>query len=166
MNQCGQRRMVLATMCVALGTALLAGGHRACAQEPDEDAKSAAEIRARYTKYEFRIPMRDGAKLFTAIYVPKDASPTRTYPFLMERTPYSIAPYGTDNYPKHLGPAPSFVADGFIFVYQDVRGRFQSDGTWQEMTPAKDVKKGPKDVDESTDTYDTVDWLLKNVPNN
>jgi hypothetical protein len=142
------------------------GGYRTCAQEPGEDAKSAAEIRGRYTKYEFRIPMRDGAKLFTSVYVPKDASTTKTYPFLMERTPYSVAPYGTDNYPKHLGPAPSFVADGFIFVYQDVRGRFQSEGTWQEMTPAKDVKKGPKDVDESTDTYDTIDWLLKNVPNN
>jgi uncharacterized protein len=166
MNKRGQRGMVLAGLCIALGTMLFADGYRACAQETDEDAKLTAEIRARYTKYEFRIPMRDGAKLFTSLYVPKDASTTKTYPFLMERTPYSVAPYGTDNYAKHLGPAPSFVADGFIFVYQDVRGRFQSDGTWQEMTPAEDVKKGPKDVDESTDTYDTIDWLLKNVPNN
>ena len=166
MNKRGQCGMVLLGLCIALGTMLFGGGYRACAQETDEDAKLTAEIRARYTKYEFRIPMRDGAKLFTSVYVPKDASTTKTYPFLMERTPYSVAPYGTDNYPKHLGPAPSFVADGFIFVYQDVRGRFQSDGTWQEMTPAKDVKKGPRDVDESTDTYDTVDWLLKNVPNN
>jgi uncharacterized protein len=166
MNKRGQRGMVLAGVFAALGIASLGGGYRARAQEPDEDAKSAAEIRARYTKYEFRIPMRDGAKLFTAVYVPKDASRAKTYPFLMERTPYSVGPYGADNYPKHLGPAPSFVADGFIFVYQDVRGRFQSDGTFIEMTPAKDVKKGPKDVDESTDTYDTIDWLLKNVPNN
>ena len=166
MNKRGQRGMVVAGFCITLGTLLFGGGYRAGAQETDEDAKLTAEIRARYTKYEFRIAMRDGAKLFTAVYVPKDASTTKTYPFLMERTPYSVAPYGTDNYPKHLGPAPSFVADGFIFVYQDVRGRFQSDGTWQEMTPAKDVKKGPRDVDESTDTYDTVDWLLKNVPNN
>jgi len=166
MNKRGQRGMVLAGMFAVLGIASLVGGYRVCAQEPDEDAKSAAEIRTRYTKYEFRIPMRDGAKLFTAVYVPKDASSARMYPFLIERTPYSVAPYGTDNYPKHLGPAPNFVADGFIFVYQDVRGRFQSEGTWQEMTPAKDVKKGPKDADESTDTYDTIDWLLKNVPNN
>ena len=72
-----------------------------------------------------------------------------------DRTPYGVAPYGADNYPKHLGPAPSFVADGFIFVYQDVRGRFQSDGTFIEMTPHKDHKKDAKDVDESTDTYDT-----------
>jgi hypothetical protein len=166
MNKRGQRGIVLVGVFAALAIASLAVGYCTRAQEPDDDAKSAAAIRAHYTKYEFRIPMRDGAKLFTALYVPKDASPTRTYPFLMERTPYSVAPYGTDNYPKHLGPAPSFVADGFIFVYQDVRGRFQSDGTWQEMTPHKDVKKGPKDVDESTDTYDTIDWLLKNVPNN
>ena len=110
--------------------------------------------------------MRDGARLFTAVYVPKDASILSTYPFLIDRTPYSVAPYGTDNYPKRLGPAASFLADGFIFVYQDVRGRFQSDGTFIEVTPHKDVKNGTKDVDESTDTYDTIEWLLKNVPNN
>jgi putative CocE/NonD family hydrolase len=139
------------------------------AQESDESAKeearAAAEIRARYTKYEFRIPMRDGAKLFTAVYLPKDASAAKTYPFLIERTPYSVGPYGTDNYQKRLGPAPSFSADGFIFVYQDVRGRYQSEGAFIEMTPHKE-HKGPKDVDESTDTWDTIEWLLKNVPHN
>jgi putative CocE/NonD family hydrolase len=166
MSKCWQRAVTLAEISVALGLALLGGGFRSCAQESGEDARSAAEIRARYTKYEFRIPMRDGAKLFTAVYLPKDASPAKTYPFLLERTPYSVEPYGADNYPKHLGPAPSFVADEFIFVYQDVRGRFQSDGTFAEMTPHKDHKKDAKDVDESTDTYDTIDWLLKNVPNN
>ena len=126
----------------------------------------AAEIRGRYSKHEYRIPMRDGTKLFTEVYSPKDASPARTYPFLIERTPYSVAPYGADNYARRLGPAPGFVSDGFIFVYQDVRGRYQSEGTFVEMTPHKDVKKGPEDVDESTDTYDTIEWLLKNVPNN
>jgi len=138
----------------------------AAATREEDDAQSVAEIREHYTKYEYRIVMRDGAKLFTAVYVPKDASPAKTYPFLIERTPYSVGPYGPDNYPKHLGPAPSFVKDGFIFVYQDVRGRYQSDGTFIEMTPHKEAKKGPGDVDESTDTYDTVDWLIKNVPNN
>jgi putative CocE/NonD family hydrolase len=158
-------------ICVAFVVILFSGGLNAGTQESEnaaakEEARAAAEIRARYTKYELRIPMRDGAKLFTAVYVPKDASTSRTYPFLINRTPYSVAPYGTDNYPKRLGPAASFVADGFIFVYQDVRGRFQSDGTFIEVTPHKDVKNGAKDVDESTDTYDTIEWLLKNVPNN
>src|SRR5215467_9118434 len=97
-----------------------------------QDAQAAAEIREHYTKHEYRIPVRDGAKLFTAVYVPKDASPGKTYPFLIERTPYSVAPYGSDNYPKRLGPAPSFVTDAFIFVYQDVRGRYQSEGTFVE----------------------------------
>src|SRR5690242_18337110 len=104
----------------------------------EDDSQSAAEIREHYTKHEYRIAMRDGAKLFTTVYVPKDASPAKTYPFLIERTPYSVAPYGADNYPKRLGPAPSFMKDAFIFVCQDVRGRYQSDGTFIEMTPHKD----------------------------
>jgi putative CocE/NonD family hydrolase len=171
MNNSWRRAVLCTAICGAIGIVLLPGGYRVCAQETDdaaakEAAKSAAEIRARYTKYEFRIPMRDGAKLFTAVYVPKDAAPSKKYPFLIERTPYSVGPYGADNYPKRLGPARSFVADGFIFVYQDVRGRFQSEGTFIEVTPHKEVKKGTQDVDESADTYDTIDWLLKNVPNN
>jgi putative CocE/NonD family hydrolase len=128
------------------------------------DAAAEAEIRQRYTKYEFRIPMRDGVKLFTAVYVPKDAA--ESYPFLIARTPYSVRPYGTDQYPKHLGPARSFERDGFIFVAQDARGRFLSEGAFVEVTPHKDTKKSPSDVDESTDTYDTIEWLLHNVPNN
>lgn len=131
-----------------------------------QEEAPAEAIRASYTKYEFRIPMRDGAKLFTAVYVPKDASPSKTYPFLIMRTPYSVGPYGTDNYPQRLGPAPVFTKGGFIFVNQDVRGRFQSDGTFQEMTPQKASHATPKDVDESTDTYDTIEWLLKKVPHN
>jgi uncharacterized protein len=167
MNNSWRRAVLRAATCGAIGIVLVPGGYRVRAQETEDEAvKSAAEIRARYTKFEFRIPMRDGAKLFTAVYVPKDAAPSKKYPFLIERTPYSVSPYGADNYPKRLGPAQSFVADGFIFVYQDVRGRFQSEGTFIEVTPHKEVKKGTQDVDESTDTYDTIDWLLKNVPNN
>ena len=128
------------------------------------DTSGEAEVRAHYTKYEYRIPMRDGVKLFTAVYVPKDSS--QAYPFLMVRTPYSVRPYGTDQYPKRLGPSPVFQRDGFIFVNQDVRGRYMSEGTFEEMTPHKDVKKSPKDVDESTDTYDTIEWLLHNVSGN
>jgi uncharacterized protein len=127
-------------------------------------AAAEAEVREHYTKYEVHIPMRDGIKLFTAVYVPKDTS--QSYPFLIVRTPYSVRPYGADRYPPHLGPAPSFQRDGFIFVEQDVRGRFMSEGTFTEMTPHKDVKKSPSDVDESTDTYDTIEWLLHNIPRN
>ena len=122
------------------------------------------DVRQHYTKHEYQIPMRDGIKLFTAVYTPKDNS--RTYPFLMERTPYSVGPYGVDNYKKVLGPHEGFVEDRFIFVYQDVRGRYMSEGEFVHMRPHLPVKNGPKEIDESTDTYDTVEWLLKNVPHN
>ena len=79
------------------------------------------QVRARYTKYEYRVPMRDGVRLFTQVYVPKDSS--QRYPFLLTRTPYSVAPYGVDNYRASLGPSESFEKEGFIFVYQDARGR-------------------------------------------
>jgi putative CocE/NonD family hydrolase len=120
-------------------------------------------IRANYTKYEYRIPMRDGARLFTAVYVPKDASAQQTYPIMIERTPYTAGPYGVDNYPNVLGPNEQFTHSKYIFVYQDVRGRFMSEGQFEDMRPYIPVKKSAKDVDESTDTYDTIDWLVKNV---
>ena len=122
------------------------------------------DVREHYTKYEYAIPMRDGVKLFTSIYVPKDTS--RTFPFLMDRTPYSVAPYGVDNYKTLVGPSEAFERAGYIFVYQDVRGRNMSEGTFQEMRPHIDKKTSKKDVDDSTDTYDTFEWLLKNIPNN
>jgi putative CocE/NonD family hydrolase len=122
------------------------------------------DVKEHYTKYEFRVPMRDGLKLFTSVYVPKDSS--RPYPILISRTPYSVAPYGVDQYRTQLGPSPDFDRAGYIFVYQDVRGRFMSEGTFTEMRPHIDAKKSSKDVDDSSDLYDTIDWLLKNVPNN
>lgn len=122
------------------------------------------EVKEHYTKYEFRIPMRDGVHLFTSVYVPKDGS--RAYPFLIDRTPYSVGPYGVDQYRNHLGPSPDFDKSGYIFVFQDVRGRYMSEGTFVEMRPHIDDKKSSKDVDDSSDLYDTIDWLLKNVPNN
>ena len=142
---------------------LLAAASAALAQSPPPTASPEHSIKEHYTKYEYRIPMRDGKKLFTAVYLPKDQS--KTFPFLMQRTPYDVAPYGVDRYPKKLGPSDEFDKAGYIYVMQDVRGRFQSEGTFVEMTPHKAVKKG-NDVDESTDMYDTVEWLLKNVPNN
>jgi len=132
------------------------------AQQPQ--APDAEYIKANYTKYEYQIPMRDGKKLFTSVYVPKDQS--KKYPIMMDRTCYSVAPYGVDKYKPSLGPSSLFTHDGFIFVYQDVRGRFLSEGVFREMTPELEDHKTDKDVDEGTDTYDTIDWLIKNLPNN
>jgi uncharacterized protein len=122
------------------------------------------DVKEHYTKYEYRIPMRDGVRLFTAVYVPKDNS--HVYPFLINRTPYSVAPYGVDQYRSQLGPSPDFDKSGYIFVMQDVRGRFMSEGAFVEMRPHIDNKKSKNDVDDSSDLYDTIAWLLKNVPNN
>ncbi len=127
-------------------------------------AQGLAFIKANYTKYEFQIPMRDGKRLFTAVYAPKDQS--EKWPMMMNRTPYSVGPYGPNSYPANLGPNEKFAKDKFIFVYQDVRGRNMSEGTFINMTPHIDNKKSKNDVDESSDTYDTVEWLVENVPNN
>src|SRR5271169_3665085 len=138
----------------------LAGGLSAQSRPdaPDFDVKEY------YTKYEYRIAMRDSVHLFTSVYVPKDSS--RPYPFLIDRTPYSVGPYGVDLYRTQLGPSPDFDKAGYIFVFQDVRGRYMSEGQFVEMRPHIDNKKSSQDVDDSTDLYDTIDWLLKNVPNN
>ncbi|MBZ4417388.1 CocE/NonD family hydrolase [Myxococcus sp. RHSTA-1-4] len=123
-------------------------------------------IRTRYTKFEYRIPMRDGTRLFTAVYVPNDAGPNKRYPILLMRTPYSVAPYGVDRYPAGISPSEEFEKEGFIVVGQDVRGRNMSEGEFVNVRPHKPKKAGPRDIDESTDTYDTIDWLVKNVPHN
>ena len=124
----------------------------------------AAYVKENYTKFEYQVPMRDGKKLFTSVYIPKDQS--KKYPFMMDRTCYSVAPYGLDKYRASLGPSTQFLHDGYIFVYQDVRGRWMSEGIYEEMTPEKEAHPTKSDIDEGTDTYDTIDWLLKNVPNN
>ena len=85
---------------------------------------------------------------------------------MLDRTPYSVRPYGIDNYKTALGPSEKFAKENFIFVYQDVRGRYMSEGEFVNMTPHRAVKRGPQDTDESTDTYDTIEWLIKNIPNN
>ena len=145
------RLFLLAVGLVVLGSWL----DSASAEEVDK-------IKSRYTKYEHRITMRDGKKLFTSVYVPKDLS--QTYPILLKRTPYSLKPYGVDQYPSELGPSPLFSEAGYIFVYQDVRGRWMSEGEFVNMRPHKAKKEGPRDFDESTDTWDTIDWLVKNIP--
>ena len=126
--------------------------------------QGAEYVKAHYTKYEHLIPMRDGKRLFTSVYIPKDQSVK--YPIMLSRTPYSVSPYGEDKYKSDLGPSPLFGKDGFIFVYQDVRGRMMSEGEFVNMRPHKPVKLGPQDFDESSDTYDTIEWLVKNIPNN
>ena len=127
---------------------------------------TAADVRANYTKFEYRVPVRDGVKLFTSVYIPKDVfSEGRTYPILMQRTGYNVAPYGIEQYRANLGPSDLFAREKFIFVYQDIRGRFMSEGKYVLIRP-HNPNKGPKDIDESTDTYDTVEWLIHNVPGN
>ena len=121
-------------------------------------------VRSHYTKREYRIAMRDGVKLFTSVYTPKDHS--RQYPILMQRTPYSVEPYGGDNYRTDLPPADSLARAGFIFVYQDVRGRYLSEGEFIDAPPHKTHLDGATDTDPGTDTYDSIDWLVKNIPNN
>jgi putative CocE/NonD family hydrolase len=120
-------------------------------------AQRAPSWKDTYIKREVRIPMRDGVELFTAIYTPRSAP--GPLPFLLNRTCYGIRPYG-HAYPESLGPSPELARDGFIFVYQDVRGRMMSGGDFLEMTPHRDGLG----VDEATDTYDTIQWLLDHVP--
>jgi putative CocE/NonD family hydrolase len=133
---------------------------------PAQFKQQLEHIKAHYTKYEYRIPMRDGKRLFTAVYVPKDAKNGRTtYPILLNRTPYSVRPYGVDQYRPTIGPSSLFIKESYIFAYQDVRGRWMSEGEFVNMRPQL-ANKGARDVDESTDTYDTIDWLVKKVPGN
>jgi putative CocE/NonD family hydrolase len=143
--------------------ALIIGPQFTMAQGPLVRADQPVVIKELYTKYEFRIPMRDGKRLFTAVYVPKKAD--GPWPILLKRTPYSVAPYGIDNYPAELGPSMLFAREGYIFAYQDVRGRWMSEGEFVNMRPHRPDKSGQQ-IDESSDTYDTIDWLVKNIPNN
>ncbi len=119
-------------------------------------------VRANYTRTDHRVPMRDGVRLYTVVYAPKDTS--RAYPILMMRTPYSVAPYDQDQYRLPLGPNRHFAKEGYIFVYQDVRGCYLSEGQFENMRPHLRTRKTGRDIDESTDTHDTIDWLLKHVP--
>lgn len=124
------------------------------------DEESAAAVEAEYQKAEYEVPMRDGVRLHTAVYSPRDVS--KKYPMLMARTPYSCRPYGDDAYRDSLGPNERFQEEGFIFVYQDVRGTFMSEGEFDNMRPHI-PDKSAQQIDESTDTYDTIEWLLEHV---
>jgi putative CocE/NonD family hydrolase len=147
------RRLCLPLLVLAL---LAAPGR---GQEPKD---LAAYIRQHYSRSDHLIPMRDGVRLYTVVYAPKNKD--QTYPILLNRTPYGVGPYDKDKFRKSLGPNPLFVKEGYIFVYQDVRGRYMSEGVFVNMRPELDRHPTPKDTDESTDTYDTISWLLRHVP--
>ncbi len=117
-------------------------------------------VRVHYEKREMTFTMRDGIKLFANVYLPQDT--TQQYPVLLLRTPYSVAPYGADQFPNRLGPSPYLMRDGYIFVYEDVRGRYRSEGQYDNMRPNRSSED---EIDESSDTYDTIEELLKRLGN-
>ncbi len=123
-----------------------------------------AWIRENYIKQETLIPMRDGVKLYTALYIPKDTS--ELHPILMRRTPYSSAPYGANAWPDFAASYHRlYFRENYIIVIQDVRGKYMSEGNFTDVRPYNEAKKGTE-TDEASDTYDAVDWLVKNVPDN
>lgn len=133
-------------------------------QDKKDNREEPGFVRENFVKKEVYIAMRDGKRLFTVIYTPKEDG--QSYPVLLLRTPYSAGPYGDSEWRTSLGPNDSLMKDKYIFVYQDVRGRYLSEGNFEEMTPYKENKTSEQDTDESSDTWDTVDWLLKNIRNN
>lgn len=136
--------------------------HTSCVKGINQDSLWVLE---NYTKKEVYIPMRDGVKLFTTVYMPKDKS--EKHPILMSRTPYSCAPYGENKFlPLWNSHFNTYLREGYYFVMQDVRGRWMSEGTFVDVRPYNPNKKTKQDIDESSDTYDTIDWLVKNLENN
>ena len=120
---------------------------------------------ANYTKQEVQITMRDGVKLFTTIYAPKDQ--TEKHPILMVRTPYSVSPYGSAFSPRlYAAHWAQYLKEGYIMVLQDVRGCYMSEGQFVDVRPFIKEKKKKTDIDEASDAYDTIDWLIANVKNN
>ena len=118
-----------------------------------------ADTRIPYKRSEAMVPMRDGVKLYTVILTPEKQ--TEPAAVLIDRTPYGVKGIT----PNAASGRPELAKEGYVFVFQDIRGRFNSEGQFLMNRPPRD-KRDPKSVDESTDTYDTIDWLIKNVPNN
>jgi len=161
-----RRNRVLRRLVASFGTIFTLAAALSAAQASADRLEPAdkAWLEENYTKFEYPIPMRDGLKLLTAVYAPKDTS--TNYPFWLSRTPYGIRPYGVDAYPDPRDALTHFAREKFIFALQDVRGRNGSEGEFVHMRPIRPVKAGPADTDESTDAWDTIDWLVKHVPNN
>ncbi len=139
--------------------------HIAIASYGQTNTLDSAWVRENYYKIERMVPMRDGAKLFTAIYIPKDT--TELHPILMRRTPYSAAPYGEHNFPESFWNSYHrlYMRENYIIVVQDVRGRYMSEGEFVDVSPYKTAKKG-KEFDEASDTYDAIEWMIRNIPKN
>ncbi len=148
-----KRQTLLLLLCAALYLPLLA-------QNQDS-----MYLREHYTKIERLIAMRDGAQLFTAIYVPKDIGEKRKYPILLKRTPYSCRPYGEEHFVASFQNM-ALAREGYIFVFQDVRGRWASGGVFEDVRPHNPSKVNYTDTDESSDTHDSVEWLINNIQNN
>ncbi|MCX6260744.1 MAG: CocE/NonD family hydrolase, partial [Bacteroidia bacterium] len=121
-------------------------------------------LKQKYDKQEVYITMRDGVRLFTSVYTPKSTSVK--HPILLNRTPYNIEPGGPDSFNFFIQLYRRYTEDEYIMVFQDVRGKYMSEGQFEDIRPVIPVKKGNNDIDETTDTWDTVDWLVKNVKNN
>lgn len=121
-------------------------------------------LKQKYDKKEVYITMRDSVRLFTSIYTPRNIS--ITHPILLNRTPYDIEPGGPENFNIFMQIYRRYAEEEYIMVFQDVRGKYMSEGVFEDIRPIIPEKKSNKDIDESTDTWDTVDWLIKNVNNN
>jgi putative CocE/NonD family hydrolase len=121
-------------------------------------------LKERYDKQEVYITMRDGIKLFTSVYTPKNDSVP--HPILLNRTPYDIEPGGPGNFNVFVQLYSRYTEGDYILAFQDVRGRYMSEGSFEDIRPIVPDRKSDKDIDESTDTWDTVDWLVKNIKNN
>jgi alpha-glucosidase len=144
-----------------LAFALLGASARVNAQAVAPDTDSAL-VRERYTKREVLVAMRDGVRPFTTIYAPRDT--TQTYPILLTRTPYSVAPYGAEAYRRSIGPSANFARDGYIVVYQDVRGRYMSEGTFVNVTPAEFEPRWVLPMVQTTRAHNLSMFVIFNSP--
>ena len=148
------KKIILPLLCILF----VAGAN---AQTENQDS---AWIKENYTKQELSIPMRDGIKLFTTVYIPNDKS--EKHPILMVRTPYSCAPYGKEFSARLWGGHWKYYArENYIIITQDVRGRWMSEGEFVDVRPFNKNKTGTE-IDEASDTYDAIDWIVKNISNN
>jgi len=153
------RWSLIAGVAILAATAALVAGSGARGQEGEEKEKAWALL---FDKTEVMIAARDGVKLHTEIYAPKDAK--EALPIVLERTPYGMND-DEKGFSRKLGRYAEMIPDDYIFVFQDIRGRYGSEGTFVMQRPVRNAKN-PKAIDEGTDTYDTIEWLVKNVPRN